>query len=254
MRGPFGSFLLTKGDRGLGCREDHYSPAGAAIRKFRRGTPPVAQKMDRRPPLTNRGRRIRALLIAMICTFSWSTARCAAEEAATANIVERGLKISPVEVNLQGRDRNTVGWGSYLVNAVADCNGCHTFPQFLVGGDPFLSTRRVSIAPARNVHHFLAGGFCVGRVISSNITPNRDGRLPSNMTLQQFIAAMRSGHGNSPSVLRIMPWPAYQNMTEHDLDAIYQYLSAIPHAEPCNLSCPPSYPNSPGCPNPAPPR
>jgi hypothetical protein len=25
-----------------------------------------------------------------------------------------------------------------------------------------------------------------------------------------------------------MPWPTFQNMTDHDLDAIYEYLSAIP--------------------------
>jgi len=78
--------------------------------------------------------------------------------------------------------------------------------------------------------------------------------LPSNLTLQQFITAMRSGNGNSPGLLHIMPWPTYHNMTERDLGAIYQYLSCIPHAEPCNGSCPPSYPNSKDCPNPAPPR
>ena len=25
-----------------------------------------------------------------------------------------------------------------------------------------------------------------------------------------------------------MPWPTFQNMTEHDLHAIYEYLKAIP--------------------------
>jgi hypothetical protein len=28
-----------------------------------------------------------------------------------------------------------------------------------------------------------------------------------------------------------MPWPVYRNMTDHDLRAIVEYLSAIPHAE-----------------------
>jgi hypothetical protein len=28
--------------------------------------------------------------------------------------------------------------------------------------------------------------------------------------------------------LQIMPWPIYKNMTDHDLRAIYEYLSAIP--------------------------
>jgi hypothetical protein len=29
-----------------------------------------------------------------------------------------------------------------------------------------------------------------------------------------------------------MPWPVYQSMSDRDLHAIYEYLSAIPHAEP----------------------
>jgi hypothetical protein len=57
----------------------------------------------------------------------------------------------------------------------------------------------------RNTRHYLAGGFCFGQIISSNLTPNLDTGLPSNMTLTQFITAMRSGKGNSPDLLRIMP-------------------------------------------------
>jgi hypothetical protein len=94
-------------------------------------------------------------------------------------MVERGLRISPVSVSLKGKDRNLVGWGSYLVNAVADCSGCHTFPQFLHGGDPFIGPVRTPITPVRNVRHYLAGGFCFGHVISSNLTPDLDTGLPS---------------------------------------------------------------------------
>jgi hypothetical protein len=194
------------------------------------------------------------LLIAGLCSILWCAQRSNTEEATGGSTVELGLKISPVSIDLERKDRNLVGWGSYLVNAVADCNGCHTYPQFLRGGDPFLGSGDNSVAPIRNVHHYLAGGFCFGRVISSNLTPNLDTGLPSNMTLQQFINAMRSGKGNSPGTLRIMPWPAYHNMSDQDIAAIYQYLSAIPHSEPCNTSCPPAYPNSQDCPNPAPPR
>ena len=193
-------------------------------------------------------------MIAAVCSTVWSVPRCRGDELASETTIERGLKISPVPVNLHAKNRNTVGWGSYLVNAVADCGGCHTFPQFLIGGDPFLGTSRASIPPARNTAHYLAGGFCFGRVISGNLTPDHDTGLPSNMTLQQFVSAMRSGQGKEPALLRIMPWPTYHNMTAVDLGAIYESLSTIPHAEPCNTSCPPSYPNSRDCPNPAPPR
>ncbi len=30
------------------------------------------------------------------------------------------------------------------------------------------------------------------------------------------------------SVLQVMPWPTFHNMTDHQLTAIYEYLSAIP--------------------------
>jgi hypothetical protein len=29
-----------------------------------------------------------------------------------------------------------------------------------------------------------------------------------------------------------MPWPILRNMNDRDLSAIYEYLSALPHAEP----------------------
>jgi hypothetical protein len=81
------------------------------------------------------------LLIAAVCSIVWSVPYCTAEETAGESTVEHSLKISPVPLNLQGKDRNIVAWGSYLVNAIADCGGCHTFPQFLAGGDPFQGTQ-----------------------------------------------------------------------------------------------------------------
>ena len=33
-------------------------------------------------------------------------------------------------------------------------------------------------------------------------------------------------------ILLVMPWPAYRNIYENNLVAIYQYLSAIPPAKP----------------------
>jgi hypothetical protein len=41
--------------------------------------------------------------------------------------------------------------------------------------------------------------------------------------------------------LQVMPWPAFQDMTDKDLHAIYEYLSAIPCLE-----------GDPGLPNPRP--
>ena len=38
----------------------------------------------------------------------------------------KGFQIAPVPLNMVGKDASLVGYGSYLVNAVADCNGCHS--------------------------------------------------------------------------------------------------------------------------------
>jgi hypothetical protein len=41
-----------------------------------------------------------------------------------AMLVSIGYKIAPVPLNLAGKDHDLVGLGSFLVNAVGDCNGC----------------------------------------------------------------------------------------------------------------------------------
>ena len=59
-----------------------------------------------------------------------------------ASLVRIGFEIAPVPLNLTGRDPWKVGFGSFLVNAVGDCNGCHTGggpPNFnyAAGGNPY---------------------------------------------------------------------------------------------------------------------
>jgi len=54
--------------------------------------------------------------------------------------IQQGAAISPIpfdKLNLKNRPRAQVALGSYLVNGVGDCVGCHTFPRFLrPGGTP----------------------------------------------------------------------------------------------------------------------
>jgi hypothetical protein len=69
-------------------------------------------------------------------------------------------------------------------------------------------------------------------VISKNITPDATGK-PEGLTLEQFKSVMRTGFDPvDKDTLAVMPWPIYGNMTDRDLEAIYTYLSAIPHREP----------------------
>jgi hypothetical protein len=147
--------------------------------------------------------------------------------------VKRGFEIAPVPLNLRGKNRALVGLGSYLVNAVGGCNDCHTNPPYALGGDPHLGQPKVV-----NGANYLAGGMAFGPFISRNITPDGTGK-PAGLTREEFIHIIRTGEDDEPPIvppgndlLQVMPWPVYQDMSDRDLKAIYEYLTAIPHAEP----------------------
>src|SRR6516225_1376004 len=79
--------------------------------------------------------------------------------------IQQGFAIAPVPLNLVGKNRALVGLGSYIVNAQADCNGCHTLNpavEYTGTGNPFLLSPpfsgRVTVDPS----HYLAGGFDFG--------------------------------------------------------------------------------------------
>jgi len=167
--------------------------------------------------------------------------------------IRTGFEIAPVPLNLAGKNRALVGLGSYLVNASADCNGCHTAsPQveFSAGGNPFFNQPKV-IDPST----YLGGGQDFGplipgtpHIVSRNLTPDKTGRAEGGRSFEEFREIIRTGvdldHLHPPcsatvttsclpapfdgNLLQIMPWPAFQNMSDHDIRAIYEYLSAIP--------------------------
>ena len=145
--------------------------------------------------------------------------------------VQRGFQIAPVPLNLAGKDRSLVGLGSYLVNGPSDCIGCHTVDLYLPGGDPFLGQ-----PAAINTETYLAGGAAFGPFISRNLTPDSTGR-PAGLTLSEFKAVLRTGIDfkalpphvpDDPGLLQVMPWPAYRHGSDRFIEAIYEYLSAIP--------------------------
>lgn len=147
--------------------------------------------------------------------------------------IRRGYEITPVPLDLRAKDPALVGLGSYLVNGAGGCNDCHTSPPFAAGGDPFLGQpKRVNTA------NYLAGGVEFGPFRSRNLTPRAETRLPAGLTYQQFRQTMRTGvdqknrHPEISPLLQVMPWPVYQSLTERDLRAIYEYLRAIPTAQP----------------------
>jgi len=144
--------------------------------------------------------------------------------------IERGFAIAPVHLTFKHKDREAVGLGSYLVNAVGGGNDCHTNPPYALGGDPFRGQHKQV-----NTSHYLAGGAQFGPFTSRNITPGNG--LPE--TFEEFSQIIRTGfdpdhlHPQFGPLLQVMPWPVYQSMTTHDIKAIYTYLQSIPPALPC---------------------
>jgi hypothetical protein len=145
--------------------------------------------------------------------------------------IEEGFRIAPVHLNYDRDDRKLVGLGSYMVNAVGGCNDCHTNPSYPPTGDPFKGLpKRVNKA------HYLAGGQAFGPFISRNLTPENG--LPAGHTFAEFKIILRTGydfdhaHPQISPLLQVMPWATYQDMTDHELRAIYEYLKAIPPAKP----------------------
>jgi hypothetical protein len=199
------------------------------------------------------------VMIALLVMFSGSQP-VRADDANEEALVTRGFQIAPVPLNLYGRNRALVGLGSYIVNAVSDCNSCHNSGQtldgmFLAGRNPYrlipgsLFSQPKKIDPST----YFGGGQPFGTVdfkdpspdnpviVSRNLTPDKTGRAEGH-TLADFMKILRTGvdmdnvHPKLPAgfdgkLLQVMPWPTFQNMTDHYIEAIYEFLSAIPCLE-----------------------
>src|SRR6266852_730140 len=123
------------------------------------------------------GQRFKALCVTVACTgvamagMLFSSPRGRAEDSGdnSESRIEKGLEIAPVHLNLEGKNRALVGLGSYIVNAQADCNGCHSAgpaTEFVRGGNPYFGQPE-KINPAT----YLGGGRDFGPFPSPN-SPN----------------------------------------------------------------------------------
>jgi len=196
-----------------------------------------------------------AIVLAGMLSSSPRTRAIADDNDSNESKIQRGFEIAPVPLNLDGKNRELVGLGSYIVNAQADCNGCHSAgPQteFARGGNPYFGQPE-KINPAT----YLGGGRDFGpfpgpgpfpNIVTRNLTPDKTGLPEGGRTFSEFVQIIRTGvdmdnlHPTCTGAptgsclpppfdgtrLQIMPWPIYQHMTDHDLRAIYEYLSAIP--------------------------
>jgi hypothetical protein len=198
---------------------------------------------------------IAALVAIIFAGMSMRPTRALADDDESESRIQIGFRIAPVPLNLAGKNRALVGLGSYLVNAVADCNGCHSAgpaTEFAPGGNPYFG-QPTTINPAT----YLGGGRDFGpfpgpgpfpNIISRNLTPDKTGMPEGGHTFDEFLQIIRTGVDmdhlhptctGAPdgtclpppfdgALLQIMPWPIHHNMSKHDLRAIYEYLSAVP--------------------------
>jgi len=171
--------------------------------------------------------------------------------------VELGLAAAPVPLKLDHKNLALVGLGSYLVNVVGDCNGCHSAgppTEYVKGGNPYMNQPK-QMNPAT----YLGGGRDFGalipnsaHIISRNLTPDSSGLPIGGASFDEFLHTIRTGidpdHLHPPcgtaapnagcvpapfdgNLLQIMPWPGLKSLSDHDLRAIYEYLSTIPCIE-----------------------
>jgi hypothetical protein len=240
------------------------------------------------------------LVAIVLAGMSIKAPRAHADEDDTDARVRIGFQIAPVPLNLEGKDRDLVGLGSYLVNAVGDCNGCHSsgapplgFYNFVTGNNPYFN-QPAKVDPTV----YLNGGANFGTVgtppgtsvyagpfiITRNLTPDKNGRPEGGHTLAEFKQIMRHGtdfdhihptctadqiteiegggtpvciptgpivlgpgqsYNNIPDgdLLQIMPWPTFSHMTDREIAAMYEYLSAIPCIDNSTSTPPAGAPN-----------
>src|SRR6266567_756236 len=115
-----------------------------------------------------------------------------------ASRIKQGFAIAPVPLNMAGKNPALVGLGSYIVNAQADCDGCHSAgPQteFASGGNPYFG-QPTKINPAT----YLGGGRDFGPlipntpdIISRNLTPDKTGLPEGGHTFPEFLQILRTG-------------------------------------------------------------
>jgi Cytochrome c len=189
----------------------------------------------------------------MMNRFKPSEIALASLLAAVASLVSLGLAVQPAMA--AGNDSKAsasaakkpdlVARGRYLVNSTG-CHDCHTpFKMGANGPEPDMS-RMLSghpeglvmppapqlpagpwmiVSSATNTAH--AGPWGVS--FTANLTPHAQTGL-GEWSLSNFTDTIRTGRhmGRGRPVLPPMPIPAYNNLDDADLEAIYRYLRTIP--------------------------
>ncbi|MHB8476173.1 MAG: hypothetical protein ACYDBZ_07800 [Steroidobacteraceae bacterium] len=154
-----------------------------------------------------------------VCGMYLSSSRAPADERDShADLEKIGLRIAPDFINMRGLDRELVGLGSFIVNAQADCNGCHgsdpaneflptNNPYFLApNNDPAVTNQATYLNGGQNfgtvgpgvvqdvTSPLYAGPGLGPNIITRNLTPDYTGNPAGGLDLGMFINVLRTGH------------------------------------------------------------
>lgn len=151
---------------------------------------------------------------------------------------DRGLAIQPRTepsglASLSDADKALYARGSYLVNSLGDCSGCHTFPsrdritakittaKYLTGGQDWVAPPGVNAA------------LRYTRALSANLLGASNGAI-ARMTFDQFKTIITTSKVTHGTLNRNLAFPmsgvaaALKNATDDDLQAIFTYIKTQP--------------------------
>ena len=132
-----------------------------------------------------------------------------------------GKYIRPTTTEVVSDSPEAIQRGNYIVNNVSSCGACHT-------------TRENAdlVHPTKTV--FLGGGNILSelgmKLFIPNITPDAETGI-GKWTDDQLMRAIRDGiRADGTLMFPIMPFGAYQHMSDADVRAVVAYLKTVPAA------------------------
>lgn len=153
--------------------------------------------------------------------------------------VERGLAIQPLAdppalATLSASDHSLYGRGSYLVNAVADCNGCHTNPERSYAPGPTFGNVATSQYMLGGQLWRVPPGLDAATKYTRSMTANLVGATHGSfrrMSFEDFRKVVTTGEVPRGTTTRKIAHPmpaviaALSQLTDDDLRAVYTYFT-----------------------------